>query len=160
MTNHSSFNTVGDVRHEVDEIINQQDLHTTGGMYNPYNKSVIFEVANCHGERIGDAYCALPKDGWVAETYMPNTNNPADGLHFRIIEGAGKLVLPLEATLELNEQNQETTARLTCIGDRPFQIVNTSENLLVVLASSTLDHTYHTNIHEHGNRQLNDSWGL
>src|SRR5262245_26780280 len=131
MTKNHPYETVGDVRQEVNEAVESRGLRTAGGVFYPYTQALIFGLVNRYDDRVGDAYCPLPNGGWVSETYWPARPQVGDGLRFKVIKGTGRLILPTEAAHSIGSHNPGIKADLMPNRYRSFQLINTSDELLV-----------------------------
>ena len=152
------YNTVGEVRTDVDAAFAQHNLKTAGGSLYRHTQSLIFGLVDAQGVRVGDAYCLLPVRGWAAYSYQPETD-PNDHLRLRVINGAGRLVLLTEGGVREIDTTTDITLPMVS-GTRDFQLANPYNELLVVHALSTFDPTNPTDIRRSGDHEISDTWLL
>jgi hypothetical protein len=152
------YETVGDVRNDVDAAFADQGLQTTGGSFYHNIRSLTFGLADRAGNRVGDAHCLLPEGGWQSNSYSPEyVGDPSsrnDRLRLSVIRGAGRLAIPTQGEFCLIEgsdmQLRPNDGRL------PYHLVNNGSDLLITHARSTLFPSNLTDINPSGSRVIDD----
>ncbi len=157
-----AYETVNDVRQDVDALVATKDLRIAGGSFYPHIKAFTFGLQSGDKQRKGDAICLLP-GGWQSNSYWPSfmgeQTAPDDALKLRVIKGVGRLVLPFVGKFDMRESSE---VRVTPGdgGSRPYKLINTSDELLVVHALSTRYPQNSTDINPSGTRELDGSLSL
>lgn len=152
------YNTVGDVKTEVDTAMAPHGLRTAGGTYYPRTKAITFGLVDSAGERNGDALCPLPEGGWITSTYWPDfyggQTNARDTIRIDVVRGAGRLIVPSQERQYDIDERTDTQLRTDREGRAAYHLVNPEDELLIVHTSSTAFPENWTDINPTGTRNI------